>query len=342
LEQGRLRLFSHHEVKLGSPPEWHRNALTGETVPADRHWSLLGDFAFGDIKAVWEANRFGWAFALARAARRSGDAKHGARFWTWFADWCERNPPNLGPNWMCGQEASFRLMAVVFSAEALGVPGEREKSLARFVLATGRRVAANLDYALSQKNNHGISECAGLITAALVLPDAPESPRWLKRGLDALKAQLDELVYPDGAFSQHSLIYHRVLLHDLAWVADRLQGSARELPEWFVSATARAHAFARRLVDPATGEAPLFGTNDGANVLPLAGGEFQDLRPALRAPSPAICPRPTRGHAAGPDDKSTKRLCGCNGRRGRARSRQNRRGLATRPEASGTPPSVAT
>src|SRR6185312_2792000 len=100
-----------------------------------------------------------WAFALTRAFARTGEAKYAEVFWRLFADWCTRNPPNRGPNWMCGQESTFRLMAVVFAAEGLGVPPAQREQLARFVVATGRRIAANLDYALSQKNNHGVSEC---------------------------------------------------------------------------------------------------------------------------------------------------------------------------------------
>lgn len=277
--QGRFRLFSHREVEAGVTPDWHRNQLTGETAPADRHWSELGDFTFGDIKGIWELNRFPWAFALTRAYVRTGEKRYADGFWRLFADWCARNPPNGGPNWMCGQEATFRLMAVVFAAEALGVPVAHRDLLGRFVVATGRRIAANLDYALSQKNNHGVSECVGLLTAALLVPDHSASPAWCRRGLQALESQLAELVYTDGGFSQHSLIYHRVLLHDLVWVKRRLELAGASLPAWLMASGCRATSFLLAVVDRRTGEAPLYGSNDGANILPLAEGGFLDFRP---------------------------------------------------------------
>lgn len=249
------------------------------------HWSEISDFGGDDIKGVWELNRFPWAFALARAHARTADVRYADCFWRLFADWCERNPPNSGPNWMCGQEASFRLFAVVFAAETLGVPPAHEALLARFVLATGRRIAANLGYALSQQNNHGVSECAGLLTAALLLPDEAASGRWRERALHALRRQLADLVYTDGGFAQHSLIYHRVLLHDLCWCRRVLRAHEADIPPWLDEAGRRALDFLGRLVDPTTGLAPLYGANDGANILPLSEGDFLDMRPVVQMAS---------------------------------------------------------
>jgi hypothetical protein len=304
--RGEFRLFSDRIVSAGLPPDWHRNQLTGEQVPGQRHWTDLGDFNFGDIKGVWELSRFPWAFPLARVHARTGDARCVTAFWQLFADWCRHNPPNLGPNWMCGQEATFRLMAVVFAAENMGVPEEHRRALARFVVATGRRIAANLNYALSQKNNHGVSECVGLITVALLVPEHSGSAGWLARGFLELEAQLDELVYEDGGFAQHSLIYHRVLLHDLCWCRHRLALAGGEIAAWLDTAGKRAAKYLMALMDPATGLAPLYGANDGTNLLPLSDGEFLDLRPVVQMASAVFCgelPLP-----AGPWDEAAARL----------------------------------
>lgn len=289
---GRFRLFSHREVEAGLSPDWQRNFLSEDpqvsgprSQVAKSHWSEISDFAGGDIKGVWELSRFPWAFALTRAHARTGEAKYAEAFWRLFARWCDCNPPNQGANWMCGQEATFRLMAVVFSAEGLGVPPAMKDLLARFIVATGRRIDANLDYALSQKNNHGVSECVGLVTCALLAPTHPESARWLARGLRELETQLAELVYADGGFSQHSLIYHRVLLHDLVWVKVRLERGGQSVPEWLLGCGRRATEFLQKLADPLTGRGPLYGPNDGANVLPLADADFLDLRPVLQLAS---------------------------------------------------------
>lgn len=297
IQKGEFVLFSHRRVTAGSPPDWHRNQLTGESLPGDVHWSRIGDFNFGDIKGVWELSRFGWAYALVR----QGDDSAAGTFWSLWADWMRRNPPNAGPNWMCGQEASIRLMAIVFAAERLGVPAEHRSMLARFVTATARRVAANLDYALAQQNNHGISECVGLLTAARLVPAHPEASRWMETALSRLRAQLAELVYDDGAFSQHSLVYHRVALHQLCWLATRLRAAGQEEPDWLVSAGRRLTDYLAAITDPETGEAPLYGANDGANILPLSDSGFLDLRPVVQLGA-AIFHRTLR-YAPGPWDE---------------------------------------
>ncbi len=292
---GRFRLFSFHDVVAGFPPAWHRNQLTGEVVPSDRHWSELGDFAFGDIKGVWELSRFPWAFPLARAYARTRDERFAEGFWRLFEDWLQHNPPNSGPNWMCGQEATFRLMAATF-AQAVFVRSPastpvRVAAFSRFVGVTGQRIAANLDYALSQSNNHGISECVGLITAARLLPGCGSSRQWEARGMEGLQAQVEDLVYPDGGFSQHSVVYHRVLLHDLLWGTVLLRSSAASLshrptdtvPAWLIAAGRRATLYLEALVTSENGRAPLYGSNDGANVLPLADTEFLDFRAVVQA-----------------------------------------------------------
>ena len=284
---GRFRLFSHHEKAAGFPPPWHRNLLTGQSAPADLHWSQIGDFGSGDIKGVWELSRFPWAWPLARAYGRTGDERFAEGFWGLFENWLACNPPNRGAHWMCGQEATFRLMAATFSRHGLAKAGattpRRVARFQDFVRATARRIAVNLDYALSQSNNHGVSECLGLITAAVILPDEPDSDAWQARGLRALEQQLDALVYADGAFAQHSATYHRVLLHDLLWGVALLRSAGREVPGWWTDAAQRALGLIDALITPVTGRVPLYGANDGANILPLADADYLDFRPVVQA-----------------------------------------------------------
>ena len=142
---------------------------------------------------MWELSRFPWAWPLARAYGRTGDERFAEGFWGLFENWLACNPPNRGANWMCGQEATFRLMAATFSrhglAKARATTPRRVARFQDFVRATAQRIAVNLDYALSQSNNHGVSECLGLITAAVNLPDEPDSDGWQAKGLRSLQQQ---------------------------------------------------------------------------------------------------------------------------------------------------------
>src|SRR6185369_9740255 len=101
-------------------------------------------------------SRFGFAYALARAYWRTGDEAHAEMFWRAAEDWRAKNPPQLGPNWKCGQETSFRVMAWCFALHALldarATTASRVASLARMIAVSAERIAANFDYALSQRN----------------------------------------------------------------------------------------------------------------------------------------------------------------------------------------------
>lgn len=287
LAQGHLRYFEHLRVQAGEPPDWQRNPFTGQQISARQHWSRIDDFAAGDIKIIWEPSRFAFSYTLVRAYWRSGDEAYAELFWRWVEDWQAHNPPQQGPNWKCGQEISFRLMAWCFGLygflEAAATTPARLAALARMIAVSGQRIEANLRYALSQRNNHGISEALGLWTIGLLFPEFRRAAAWRERGRRALEEQALALIYPDGAFAQHSLNYQRLMLHDYLW-ALRLgdlhgQPFSAELKE----RVGQAGTLLYQLQDEMSGRLPNYGQNDGALVLPLNNCDYQDFRPAIQA-----------------------------------------------------------
>lgn len=105
----------------------------------------------------------------------TGDERYPDAFWRLVEDWAVHNPPQLGPNWKCGQEAAFRLMAWCFGlygfSQSPHTSPERVSQLGCMVAITAERIEGNIAYALSQNNNHGISEAAGLFTAGILFPN---------------------------------------------------------------------------------------------------------------------------------------------------------------------------
>jgi hypothetical protein len=284
---GEFPFFSHHWRPAGLPPDWHLQPLTGQRAPSQGHWSRLDEFGSGDIKWVWELSRFSWVFPLARAYARTGEASLAECFWNLVEDWRSHNPPRAGVHWKCGQEISFRAMAWCFGmhafAGAAATTPERVAVLAQMLAVSGRRIVANLPYALSQANNHGVSEAAGLWTLGLLFPEFGEAPAWRARGREALERQARELIYEDGGFSQHSFNYHRVMLDDCLWCLALGQANQQELSADFRNRVARAGRFLSRFCDPATGRLPNWGANDGALVLPLSNCGYLDYRPVIQA-----------------------------------------------------------
>jgi hypothetical protein len=155
--------------------------------------------------------------------------------------------------------------------------------LAAMIAKSGERIEANLGYALSQNNNHGISEGMGLWTIGTLFPEFEGAKRWEARGRNVLEAQGRALIYDDGAFSQHSLNYQRLMLHDYLWslcLADKVeQPFSPELRE----RVARSGALLGALQFGNQGEVPRYGQNDGALILPLNNCDYQDHRPVIQA-----------------------------------------------------------
>jgi hypothetical protein len=285
--QGTWRYFERTPVHVGFPPDWHSNPFTGQSVPADRHWSQLGDFDYGDIKIIWEPSRFGFTYALVRAYWRTGDARYAELFWQLVEDWRAQNPPQRGPNWKCGQEISFRVMAWCFGLygflDALATHARRVTALAQMMAVSGRRIEANLSYALSQRNNHGLSEGMGLWTIGLLFPELSFAAKWREIGRQVLETQGRELIYDDGAFVQHSANYHRLMLHDYLWALRLGDLHGQPFSAQLKERVGQAGAFLYQIQDEESGLVPCYGSNDGALILPLSNCDYQDFRPMLQA-----------------------------------------------------------
>ena len=280
----------HRPVIDNGPPDWHRNVLTGRRVSGESlPWWKTSDFdqESGDIKAVWEASRFDWVVRFSQQAA-SGNPEALDRLNGWLADWSEKNPPYRGPNWLCGQEASIRVMHLAVAGSILGSPARPPNGLVDLLVAHLRRIAATLDYAVAQDNNHGTSEGAALFIGGHWLEAAgiATGARWGRIGRRLLENRVGRLVQADGSFSQYSVSYHRLMLDTLSLTEQwrRRLGLPGFSPQ-FLARAAAASRWLRALVDPISGDAPNLGANDGANLLNLTTAGGRDFRPAVHLAS---------------------------------------------------------
>jgi len=271
---------------LGYPPRWQQNPSNGHAAQ-DAHWSKIDEFAFGDVKLCWEASRFGWAYMLARAYARTKNDRYAETFWELLESWMEQNQPNRGIHWKCGQEASFRTMATCFAFYAFrnsktSTP-KRVALLPVLIGMLGRRIESYIEYALSQKNNHGISEGVGLWSIGLLFPELNGSERWRNRGKRVIESEVRNQLYDDGSYVQHSINYHRAMLQDLIWSLRLGELHDDVFPSDIYSRLHASVNFLHSLVDSTSGWAPNLGANDGTLVLPLSDCDFPDMRPILQS-----------------------------------------------------------
>jgi heparinase II/III-like protein len=283
---GELKYFAHQFIKTGFPPDWHKDPVSGIQLDSSKHWSEISDDGEVDIKFIWEASRFSMVYPLVRAYASTRDEKFVEAFWKLIGSWAESNPPNSGPNWMDGQEAALRLMAWTFGFYAfMDSPSATPERIAQFtvlVAAHAERIYKNIDYAISTRSNHTISEGFGLWLVGLLFPELKDAEKYLALGRKLLEQEAAAQIFPDGTYSMYSLNYHRFVLQ-LYLYAIRL-GELNNSPfsESLRRRVAKSIDYLYQLIDPETGQMPIYGSNDGALVLPLNSCDFTDYRPLLQ------------------------------------------------------------
>jgi hypothetical protein len=310
---GKLPFFGKLSAVTGFPPQWFRNSLTGQSVSPKQRWTQMrfASPAYGDLKFILEPSRFLFVYPLIRAYALSSDERFPQAFWSAVEDWARNSPPMTGPLWICGQECSLRILAWSFALRAFihssATTKERIALLVSIIAAHAWRTAQTLDYARSQRSNHLISEAVGLWTVGILYPELTDAARWRNIGAPLLREAVLDQITPEGISLQHSFNYQRMILHLLLWTLrlNELHGS--QLDPAIRLRTQAAFDFMSTWVDPTSGCAPNYGSNDGSLIFPLARGGYGDFRPLLQLGA-SILHRPALPH--GPWDEAPLWFCG--------------------------------
>ena len=306
---GEIKYFSHNFIQTGFPPKWHRDyfsdvilsdsegslATQSETLRSqqplpqsdmNKHWSQLSDDSTTDIKFVWEPNRFAFIYTLVRAYVASHNEEYPEAFWTLIEDWAQHNPPNTGPNWMDGQEIALRLMAWTFGYNAfVNSPSstpQRKENFTLYVAAQAERIYKNIGYAISTRSNHTISEAFGLWLVGLLFPELKHADKYLSLGRKLLEQEAAAQIFPDGSYSMYSLNYHRFILHIYLYAIQLGEINHSPFSTQLIDSVTKSIEYLSHLINPQTGEMPVYGSNDGALVLPLNNCDFTEYRPLLQ------------------------------------------------------------
>ncbi|HSJ97734.1 MAG TPA: hypothetical protein VLC53_11710, partial [Myxococcota bacterium] len=150
-----------------SPEDWREFERTQAGARAPWFASAENHGGATDVKDAWEPGRFAWAYDLARGYLITGEDRFANEFWTTLEAFVESCPPFGGVQWGCGQETAIRAFALLWAEGTLaGAPSStpgRLTMLRELLAVSAERIVDAIAYALSQRNNHGISEAAGLI-----------------------------------------------------------------------------------------------------------------------------------------------------------------------------------
>jgi hypothetical protein len=288
-------------------PNWFSRPFSGGVYwPSNKPWwkcNPVSDNEQGDIKEIWDLSRFNWVLAMSQRAA-NGDDDELDRLNRWLSDWVDKNPPYIGPNWGCGQEASIRVMHLAVAATILEQDHAPSLAVISFIKAHLERIESTLSYALAQDNNHGILEAAGLFIAGEWLFSATDDPRarkWANLGRKWLEERAQKLISGDGSFSMYSVSYHREFLDALIicefW---RRRYRLEDFSEAYKERAEKAALWLKAFTNTSSGDAPNIGANDGTRLLPLVDTNHRDFRPSVQAACVLFLGK--RAYAEGPWD----------------------------------------
>ncbi|HEX6034583.1 MAG TPA: alginate lyase family protein, partial [Anaerolineales bacterium] len=180
----------------------------------------------------------------------------------------------------------LRLLAWMFGyyqfSDSPGTTPQRISQFTVMVAAHAERIHKNINYAISTRSNHTISEAFGLWLVGLLFPELKDSAKHFRLGQKLLEQEVVSQIFPDGSYSMYSLNYHRFILH--IYLCMIRLGALNQSPvsSLILDRVAASISFLSQLIDPESGEMPVYGSNDGALVLPLNNCDFTDYRPLLQ------------------------------------------------------------
>lgn len=290
------RYFDNIEVPIANgKPNWFYKLASGKPIsPSMLPWWKTGesDANLGDIKDIWDISRFNWVLALSQRAAQ-GDEKSLVTLNEWLTDWTASNPPYLGYNWKCGQEAAIRVMHLAMGALILRQTEAPLPGLCALVRTHLIRIRPTMSYAVAQDNNHGVCEAAGLFIGGAWLYTIERSTQargWMEKGQRQLEERAARLIADDGGFSMYSVTYHREFLDAMSMA--EVWRRTLNLPEFSEEYRIRAAATTQWLaecVHPDSGDAPNIGPNDGTRLLPLTDSGYRDFRPSVQLAAVLFC-----------------------------------------------------
>ena len=287
-KEGEIELFGGkaYQVPL---EEWNLNPLTGFKYSNTLHWSKISEFTkeAGDIKYVWEKARFSWVYSFIRYDQYSSQDSSKFVFDTIWS-FIDNNPINQGPNYICSQEISLRVLnwtfALYYYKDSMALDQNIFDKIMESINAQITHVYSNINFSrIAVRNNHAITETLTLFLIGLLFPFLPEAKTWKTKGKKWFEEEIEYQIYEDGSYLQYSMNYHRVVVQLLNWAITLSENNGENLAPIVYSRAKKTVEFLEGCQDSISGQLPHYGANDGALFFPFNSLIYRNYRPQLNA-----------------------------------------------------------
>jgi hypothetical protein len=280
---GKIKIFSSIELDYGDPIKWNYNPITKEEIGNNLKWYKIPDFdsKIGDIKIIWEASRLTHFFYFARAYLITKDERYYNAFSNQLRNWVAKNRYPYGPNYKCGQEATLRMINVLIVYSVFKSCGFKnaldENNIKKLVEESYKKVLSNFFYAHKCiKNNHTLSEIAGLIIGAW----CTDNKKRLINSYRLLDKEIINQFLCDGGYIQYSFNYQRFALQVMEFLLKISNKTRIDLNDRSKDFIKKSVLLMYQLQD-GNGDMPNYGPNDGALIFPLNCCDYRDFKPVL-------------------------------------------------------------
>lgn len=287
---GDILCFSKSNISYGNPINWHLNPLVGKVCNKETHWSAIhfDNPDDGDVKIIWELNRFSHVYYLVRAYMLTGDDSFVRGFFSQLESWEKENPYGYGVNWVSGQELAIRVTAWVYALYNFRhSPALTERDLERIqklIYSHAKHIERNIGYSsFAVKNNHLIGEALALFLAGQLFPWFDDSLKWAGLGRNLLENECLDQFFSDGGYCQSSHNYHRLAIHYYLWAVRIGEVTANPLSGKVYSTIDRSAGYLHAFLNMSDGRMPNWGPNDGALLNPWTSCDYSDFRPVIAA-----------------------------------------------------------
>jgi hypothetical protein len=221
--RGEFPLLGYQSPRLGIPPDWHCDWVSGKSWPHSPSPSIqIVRHDGSDVKAPWELSRLQWAPVVARAWRLTGEKKYRQCVCSLLSDWLRNNPVAMGVHWTVAMEAALRAISLCLTLESLWPCSPEEQPWLDRITASLwqhlRFIEAHSEFSFLVRSNHYLANIVGLTTLSAYLR-GPGMERRLEKYGRAVQREILLQTYFDGGDREASTGYHvlkaQMFLHSL-------------------------------------------------------------------------------------------------------------------------------
>ena len=289
LSSGTVTFFGITKFPLGEDFDWITNPVTKFKYDINKHWSLINDRSEkeGDIKFVWEKARFSFLYDLIRYDYHYNIDCAELAF-SEINSFIDKNPVNQGPNYICSQEISLRILnwtfALYYYKDSDYLTEALFQKIMNAIYWQIHHVYHNIRFSrIAVRNNHALTETLLLYLSGLLFPFLPYVKNWSMKGKRWFEKEIGYQVYEDGTYLQFSNNYHRVVVQLLTWGFRLAELNNEKFNPEVYNRAEKSLDFLYNSMDLSSGMPPDYGANDGALFFKLNDQEFRDFRPQLQA-----------------------------------------------------------